>query len=242
MKGNEKNIPVFKRKLEELQANYMMMDNIINEDGRIFYKDIKKKMSFKEKIWKSVRDSNLLRNILLIGIDIKALFKKKWFVFLVGYIIMFKLVMKVQDVLCKNSIYIDYWKYVCGSFMYNLMRIGIFALIIMYAIKKKKHFVAVIAFTLIWFSISLSGPLGEISQFLDFHYVISENYVEDVETITDISITDNKEIDIETNNNKFILYCDHRYYDDIIEKYYIGDVVKIKYLPNTKNILDIKLF
>ncbi|MFD3157940.1 hypothetical protein ACFIJ5_13880 [Haloimpatiens sp. FM7330] len=244
LNGKKKLVPIFKKKIKDFQMKYM------NEDEKFINKNkTNEKISFKDKVWSKVRDSDFMRNLLLLFIDVKNILKNKYVLLIFGPIIAVYLWKIIGIIGLKNNTYWNYWNYLILDILSNVAFINLVGLLINYMIKRKKYLKAMliilVLLSCIGFNFSAkSYSLSLKARIIDLPYVVSKSYVEEVTTIKYIDIVNEEKyqyIQIETNNNKFQVFSDDNVYDYILQNCCEGDVVKIKYLPNTKNIIYINL-
>lgn len=238
LNGDKKLVPIFKERIKKLQVKYMKL-----EDQNF---KLKEKVSGKDKIWLKVRDSYFMTNLLLWFIDVKNMFKNKYVLLILGPIIAAYLWKAIGSIEFKNLTYWNYWNYLILDIFSKLIVINITGLLINYMIRHKKYFKAVLVSLvfLSWLSFCFYAQSYSVSlkaRILDLPYVTSRSYIEESTTIKYINIVHKdkyKYIQIETSNkNKFKVFDDDKFYNYIVENCYEGDIVKIKYLPNTKNII-----
>ncbi len=237
--------PLFKKKIKDIQMKYMNLEY----EGFINKNETNEKISFKDRIWLKVRDSDFMRNLLLLFIDIKSIFKNKYGLLILCPIIIIYLWKIIATMGLRSNTYSDYWDCLILDIFSKVLTINIMVLLINYMIKCKKYLkaIAVILMLLFWISFNFfaqSYPSSLKARIKDLHYVVSKSYVEEITTIKYIDMVDKGKyqyIEIETNNNKFEVFNGDNVYDYILQNCYEGDVVKIKYLPNTKDIIYINL-
>lgn len=150
----------------------------------------------------------------------------------------------------RNNTYWNYWNHFILDIFSKVFIINIIILLLKYMIKSKKYLKTMLVILIILFSMGFTFFAQSYSSTLmatikDLPYVVSKSYVEEVTTIEYINIVNNIDyeyMEIETSNKiNFELFYGNDIYDYIIENCYEGDVVKIKYLPNTKDIIYFKL-
>ncbi|MBU5484318.1 hypothetical protein KQI86_08255 [Clostridium sp. MSJ-11] len=245
LNGDKKLTPIVKKKIKELQAQYMNVEY----EGFINTNETDEKISFKDKVWLKVRDSAFMRNLLFLFIDIKNILKNKYILLIFGPIVAAYLWGKLGYIALRDNTYRNYWNHVMGSIFLGVLTINITLLFINYMIKSKKYFSTILValiilspMSFIFFGEPYSSTL--MATIKDLPYVVSKGYVEEVTTIEYIDIvskSDYEYIEIEISNNSFELFYDDKFYNYILQNCYEGDIVKIKYLPNTKDLIYIKL-
>ncbi|MEW9095438.1 MAG: hypothetical protein AB2417_10195 [Clostridiaceae bacterium] len=250
LKDKKKLAPIFKKKIKDLQVKYMNVE----DEGFVNANEINEEISFKDKIWLKVRDSDAMRNLLLLLIHVKNILKKilknKYVLSILGFFVAVRLWTIIETIVLKNNIYRSYWNHLILDIFGKAFTINIMLLLLNYMIKSKKHLKTMLLTLMLLFTVGLNFyvqpySLSLMAKITDLPYVVSKNYVEEVTTIEYIDMinrSDYQYIEIETNNkNKFVIFNDDNIYDYILENCYEGDVVKIKYLPNTEDLIYIKL-
>lgn len=245
-KDNKKLPPIFKKKIKELQVRYMNVEN----EGFINKDKTNEKISFKDKVWLKFRDLDFMRNLLLLFIYVKNILKNKHVLVVFGIIIATYLWEFIGIIGLRNNIYWSYWTHFMLDIFNKVFMINIMILLLKYMIKSKKYLRTMLVTLIMLSSMGLIFYVQPYSSTLmaiikDLPYVVSKSYVEEVTTIEYINMVDEIDyqyMEIETSNKiNFELFNNNDTYNYIMENCYEGDVVKIKYLPNTKDIIYFKL-
>ncbi|WP_315118440.1 hypothetical protein [uncultured Clostridium sp.] len=245
LNGDKKLTPIVKKKIKELQDKYMNVEY----EGFINTNVTDEKISLKDRVWLKVRDSVVMRNLLFLFIDAKNILKNKYVLAILGPIFAVRLWKTLGYAALRSYTYWNYLDNVMGSILLDVLIINIVLLLINYMIKSKKYLKTMLI------ALIILHPIGWIfyeqpysstltATIKDLPYVVSKGYVEEVTTIEYIDIVsknDYEYIEMEISNNSFELFSDDKFYNYILQNCYEGDVVKIKYLPNTKELIDIKL-
>lgn|GEM_PF-4788756 len=245
-KDNKKLPPIFKKKVKELQVRYMNVEN----EGFINKDKTNEKISFKDKVWLKFRDLDFMRNLLLLFIYVKNILKNKHVLVVFGIIIATYLWEFIGIIGLRNNIYWNYWTHFMLDIFNKVFMINIMILLLKYMIKSKKYLKTMLVTLIMLSSMGFIFYVQPYSSTLmaiikDLPYVVSKSYVEEVTTIEYINMVDEIDyqyMEIETSNKiNFELFNNNDTYNYIMENCYEGDVVKIKYLPNTKDIIYFKL-
>lgn len=248
---DKKKLPqIFKKKIKELQVRYMN----VGDEGFINKDKTNEKISFKDKVWLKFRDLDFMRNLLLLFIYIKNILKKtlknKHVLVFLSILIATYLWEFIGIIGLRNNIYWNYWTHFMLDIFNKVFIINIMIVLLKYIIKSKQYLKTMLATLILPFFMGViffAGPysLSLMAKIRDLPYVVSKSYVEEVTTIEYINIVngiDYEYMEIETSNNiNFRLFYNNDIYDYIMENCYEGDVVKIKYLPNTKDIIYLEL-
>ncbi len=245
-KDNKKLPPIFKKKIKELQVRYMNVEN----EGFINKDKTNEKISFKDKVWLKFRDLDFMRNLLLLFIYVKNILKNKHVLVVFGIIIATYLWEFIGIIGLRNNIYWNYWTHFMLDIFNKVFMINIMILLLKYMIKSKKYLKTMLVTLIMLSSMGFIFYVQPYSSTLmaiikDLPYVVSKSYVEEVTTIEYINMVDEIDyqyMEIETSNKiNFELFNNNNIYNYIMENCYEGDVVKIKYLPNTKDIIYLEL-
>ncbi|HAG44859.1 MAG TPA: hypothetical protein DCL31_17970 [Clostridium sp.] len=245
-KDNKKLPPIFKKKVKELQVRYMNVEN----EGFINKDKTNEKISFKDKVWLKFRDLDFMRNLLLLFIYVKNILKNKHVLVVFGIIIATYLWEFIGIIGLRNNIYWNYWTHFMLDIFNKVFMINIMILLLKYMIKSKKYLKTMLVTLIMLSSMGFIFYVQPYSSTLmaiikDLPYVVSKSYVEEVTTIEYINMVDEIDyqyMEIKTSNKiNFELFNNNDTYNYIMENCYEGDVVKIKYLPNTKDIIYFKL-
>lgn len=250
LKDKKKLPPIFKKKIKELQVKYMNVE----DEGFINKNKTNKKISFKDKVWLKFRDLDFMRNLLLLFIYVKNILKKilknKHVLVILGVIIATHLWGFIGSAVLRNNMYCNYWNRFMADIFGKVFIINIMIVLLKYIIKSKQYLKTMLATLILPFFMGViffAEPysLSLMAKIRDLSYVVSISYVEEVTTIEYINIVngvDYEYMEMETSSGiNFELFYNNDIYDYIIENCYEGDVVKMKYLPNTKDIIYIEL-
>ncbi|MDO5517755.1 MAG: hypothetical protein Q4F66_09375 [Clostridium sp.] len=224
------------------QINILINTYIKNADIEKYGQDTD--VSFENKMWDKVKDSKIKTSLFYAYIELKKLFKKKWFLYVVLPFIVTMFFCRVIMVLILGDIFSDILINIIEFLFLIYLLFGFGYITMKHTQKCSNGIIPAIVITFIVVSFLMGFYVSDFTNnVLDLKYAVTRTDLNDTGFIQAIKIKTGSKgpiMKIKINNKLFSIHEDEKLYDYINNNFKEGYKVYIEYLPHTMKLVNIE--
>lgn len=200
-------------------------------------------MSFEKKMWNNVKESEGKTSLLFLYIDLKKVFKKKWFLYAALPFLVTLFLCRVIIPLILGDTFSEVPINILAFLFLVYFLFGFGYIAMKYTKQCKNGLIPAVVVTFIVVNLLMGFYLLDFTNnVLDLKYAITKTDMSDSGVIQSLKIKEGKKesiMEIKINNKLFTLYEKEKLYDYINTNFKEGNKVNIEYLPHSMMLVDI---